>query len=64
MNVGSENPRIEPVTTVRSTRLPGFDPAQSPSGTPTATASAMATPASSSVAGSRSRITPSAGSRK
>jgi hypothetical protein len=58
---GSEKPSIEPVMMPRVLTACGFRPAQMPNGTPTMTDSSIATVASSSVAGMRSRINPIAG---
>ena len=60
-NVGSEKPRIEPAMIVLPAKPFGRSPAHRPSGMPKMMASSIATIASSSVAGIRSRISPSAG---
>src|SRR5665213_377186 len=59
-NVGSETPRIEPAMIERPLHESGFNPAHSPSGMPKITANSIATMASSSVAGMRSKMSPSA----
>ena len=60
--VGREKPRMEPVMMRRDSRLSAFSPAYSPSGMPQITDRMTAQTASSMVAGSRCRITRSAGS--
>ena len=60
-NVGSEKPRIEPAMIALPPAESGLSPAQRPSGIPSSTAISIATMASSSVAGMRSRISESAG---
>ncbi len=55
--VGRLKPKIDPVISQRSSRDGAVAPASTPRGTPTSTASTIAVTASSSVAGSRSRIT-------
>ena len=59
---GSEKPSTEPVMMAREPGARGFRPARMPSGTPISTDSSMATEASSTVAGMRSRIRRMAGS--
>ncbi|KAG1385976.1 hypothetical protein G6F59_017093 [Rhizopus arrhizus] len=54
--LGSENPSTEPVMMAREPGACGLSPARMPSGTPISTDSSMATQASSTVAGMRSRI--------
>ncbi|KAG0937990.1 hypothetical protein G6F31_015519 [Rhizopus arrhizus] len=60
--LGSENPSTEPVMMAREPGACGLSPARMPSGTPISTDSSMATQASSTVAGMRSRIRGMAGS--
>ena len=59
-NVGSEKPRIEPAMIVRPLAESGLSPAHRPSGMPSTIANSIATLASSSVAGMRSKMRPSA----
>lgn len=61
-NVGSEKPTTLPVMSRRDTGWRGYNPANSPSGTPITTAMISAENASSSVAGRRCRISWMAGS--
>ena len=60
-NVGSEKPRIDPAMIVLPAKPFGLRPAHRPSGMPKVIASSIAATASSSVAGIRSRMSPSAG---
>ncbi|MNV56278.1 hypothetical protein D3C71_1485520 [compost metagenome] len=60
--LGSEKPRTEPVMIARDPAALGLRPARMPSGTPISTDSSMATQASSTVAGMRSRMRCMAGS--
>ncbi len=62
--VGSEKPRIEPAMMVRPAKDSGFRPAYRPSGRPITTAIRIASTASSSVAGMRSKISSMAGTLK
>ncbi|MCY1530244.1 hypothetical protein D9M68_654240 [compost metagenome] len=59
---GSEKPSTDPVMIARDAGAFGFRPARMPSGTPISTDNSMATHASSTVAGMRSRIRCMAGS--
>ena len=58
---GSENPRIEPDMIALPASPSGLSPASMPSGMPTRIENASPTSASSSVAGSRCRMTSTAG---
>ena len=60
--MGSEKPSTDPVMMAREPAALGLRPAMMPSGTPINTDSSMATQASSTVAGMRSRIRRMAGS--
>ncbi|MNV24858.1 hypothetical protein D3C71_1159350 [compost metagenome] len=60
--LGSEKPSTDPVMMAREPTAAGLRPARIPSGTPIRTDSSIATQASSTVAGMRSRIRCMAGS--